>query len=260
MIQSCAAKVHAEKLLAYTHSVSATRPYSKTQEDLVAIYRMCEEIQEDIRMTLQSCNSMYQLEADQPSESVDKRKELAQFDSCLTCMRKSQSSVREVTECADLLLTWYHSRFKNSEKTQFKYNIRSIRDWVAGIVLAFGHSIQNDTKDTFTSNFRSWCSSLLSDHPPNYPLPYNIYQFTKFTDGNKYTSVGLVLWSLLIDAGLYQMNPTSCNFIYFERSYLLDGCRKVNPSLAYWHDSSSETDVAGLRILKLHVSSGGDTL
>lgn len=297
MIQSCAAVVHAEKLSRYIDSVSQTKPYSNTQKDLADIYKLCAQIQANIVNTLAKCDSLdlisvgaeISVEVDTSPHSTDavtvvvaadthacedetvpqvvdsiqsscsdKRRELAQFDQCLSEVQRADMPFSEASDCAQLLALWYHNRFRDVDKTGFRYNINNIRQWSSLIILAYGKAVESETLTEFTSRFRQWCDSLHSDHPPNYPLPYEIYSLQKSLPENLYTSAGLLVWQVLYDAGLCQMQSESCTYIYFDINALLQSCEAVKPSVAFWHSSYCDLDEQGLKMLKLHPTSGGD--
>lgn len=136
---------------------------------------------------------------------VSKKSILSSYYRVINALPESVTSNQHVHECADLLKRWMNIRFHDSLRysANFRYNIQRLPAWICDIVIVFAKHLEDGTLDTFIDGFNSWLDNLLvPNNTCGFAVPFEVFQCDVDVSGSKLTLTAVVLWDVLIDAGL----------------------------------------------------------
>lgn len=176
------------------------------------------------------------------SSSSSKKKAIKNYRDCLSKLSLANIEYRPAGECAKLLWTWYDVRFlKTSAGSSFRYNMKFFPKWVTAIVMLYGKHLKDGSIKLFEDDFHRWIESLYTTEAKDkFAVPYEVYQFCKSTDPLEYTLDGVVLWDILLDAGLRDICVH--DELYLDEHSAYDMCSSYNSSAldnySDYHDGS----------------------
>lgn len=167
--------------------------------------------------------------------AATRKRVFADYKSALSKCASSASAYPAVIEISDLLWTWFKARFVSASNvnSSFQYNIRRWPEWIRDIVVMYGNAIETDTASTFVSDFQSWCNNLsYSEAKDRYAVPYSIYGFNKHKDPESLTLTSVILWDMLMDAGLSNISTDmQSSDLYLSSSAIYDLCEQLAPDV-----------------------------
>lgn len=260
------AQSHIEKLLEYIKDISQSdkRMYSKSIKRLQDISNSCKYVVDmissilkdqmfedsddefagledsklnsvvrEIRSDIQSIPSTDSKIPIQSSVSPqDKRKAFILYTEILKQVSECNFEIPAASNCAKLLWYWFDCRFISSKEycPNFRYSMFQLPIWIRNIVIGYGYSIQQDTEESFTDNFRYWCDSIKSDSSVNYPLPYDIYNISN--EPKEYINLtSVVLWDILLDYGYITLCNRLPEKLYLKEDIIYEFSGEINPGV-----------------------------
>lgn len=136
--------------------------------------------------------------------TVAQRKELMKnFKSAVSMLPLSE--YQEAARCGSLISEWFDVRFYRGMKpnTAYRYNIARIPEWISSIIIGYGKHLQSGDIDDYITEFQQWFD-LVTDPATDctYSLPFEVFQLTGNLTESDISLHGLVLYDLLLDAGL----------------------------------------------------------
>ena len=193
--------------------------YTKSKSRLSDISNKCLQITELIEgilntsPSIENAESESNLSTNQVSDNLISKSDNHRISSTirhniLICYRDSiqcaiQNSLYPAVEvCAQLLYEWFNSRFIDNKDTKFKYNIRRLPNWIEDIVIVYAKHLYNGDCSVFISEFKNWVKDSSNT---SYAVPYEVFAVDKTLTCEYVTLTALVLWDILIDAGLSQL-------------------------------------------------------
>lgn len=139
-----------------------------------------------------------------------------------------------VSDCANLLWTWFNSRFFRccGESVQFHYNIRRIPIWISDIVIAYGKHVDQNTNIQFCQEFYSWCESLSTCGSNNkFAVPYEIYQIDTNATPPDMSLTAVVIWDILFDSGLNHLCTADTFGVHPSEDMVYKRCSLLAPNI-----------------------------
>ena len=130
-----------------------------------------------------------------------RRQAMAIYADVLSKFDNLDTGYSKVDKCGKLLSDWFSKRF-NDYSPNFKYNIAMIPKWTGDIVCCYAYYDSIHKLDHFLNQFYSWLSKLSAD-TVSYAIPYVVYDYSHMPNSNeKYPVSALLIWDILLDAGL----------------------------------------------------------
>lgn len=130
-----------------------------------------------------------------------RRQAMAIYADVLSKFNNLNTGYAKVDKCGKLLSDWFLKRF-NTYSPNFKYNIAMIPKWMGDIVCCYAYYDSIRKVDQFLNQFYNWLSKL-SDATASYAIPYIVYDYSHMSNSTeKYPISALLIWDILLDAGL----------------------------------------------------------
>ena len=169
-----------------------------------------------------------------PSESQtltgkEKHNIIATYGDGLRSLSSTPTEYSSAAKCAKLLYTWFQCRFLKPNP-EFHYNIRNIKGWIRDIIIVYGNHIQSYSEDQFYDEFLRWCDAVNTGQT-TYAIPYEVFQCSRGSPGQKVSLASLVLWDILFDMGLKNLCTASPNDAYLLEDSIYEKCYTTCPEV-----------------------------
>lgn len=269
------AQKNVEKLLKYVQNLADTNPimYSKSKEKLKDVASTCnkviqciaeilqeEALQEDATEFQSSSDLSDVLDSMQTqitqlrqfvgvqdpavpgvisNSSENRRTVIQDMKVCLHQLSTVHTGISVVDGCGQLLWDWFNVRFiQTARDSEFKYNLKRVKSWIRDIVILYGLAVHTDTLPKFMQDFHDWIHKLTAD-TNKFAVPYDVYIFNRYQDPMKLTLESLIIWDMLIDAGLNEICKSS--EYYLDNDAVYELCEVICPhclnDYRYYKDS-----------------------
>lgn len=165
--------------------------------------------------------------------SVTRKKAMKNYIDAIYKVATSSISYVPASNCAKLLWMWFDARFvKVIPNTTFRYNMKRFPNWIRNFVIAYGKSIRDGTNTMFEASIQEWVNSLPdSEAGSKYAVPYEIYALDKVIDPKDLTLDAVVMWDVLIDAGLESICTRNKDDLYLNEDCIYNLCSDINPEV-----------------------------
>lgn len=162
-----------------------------------------------------------------------RRQVLTNYGKVFSRLSQSDTGNVIVDDCITLLWTWFDERFFQTPRShpEFRYNIRRIPNWISDIVLSYSLSIMRGDRESFVDEFNEWCTTLnITEAGDKYAIPYFIYKVKQDAEDQLVDCTPVVLWDMLIDAGLHSLCGQDPSELYIQEDMMYQRCGNINPS------------------------------
>ena len=125
--------------------------------------------------------------------TVDSKKVLHTYAKTLEQAAKTDHNNAVLNRCCNVIWHWFDVRILNRSKNQkYKFDVRNIKDYIAGLVISFGHHIELGDFERYADGIETWI-----DTDTKFIFPYEVKAICidkKFDYAN---TTAMVLWDEL---------------------------------------------------------------
>lgn len=165
--------------------------------------------------------------------TVARKKAMKTYIDTLSKLSSADFSYQHAENCAKILWTWFDTRFiKTVAGSSFKYNMKRFPIWVRNFVILYGKAVRDGTYNSFEDSFQRWIEQLITtDVRDKYAVPYEIYELEKSLSPQDLSFAAVVIWDMLIDAGLSELCTSVKDDLYLDECCIYDLCSEMNPDI-----------------------------
>ena len=129
--------------------------------------------------------------------SSDSKKALHIYAKTLEEAAQTDHNNATLNRCCGLIWKWFDSRFLNQSKNKrtYKYDVRNIKDYIAGLVISFGHHIEAGDFENYAEKIEIWINSDRA-----YLYPYEVKAICKDRKFEYANTTAIILWRTLVES------------------------------------------------------------
>ena len=99
-------------------------------------------------------------------------------------------------QCSELLNCWFQHRFPKSGTSCVRYKVSRLQEWMEDIVIGYSMALLNGTQESFSENFKSWCTTLIPESN-TYILPKFVSVYSTNLNLNDVNMCAVMLWDII---------------------------------------------------------------